>query len=219
LLDFVGSYVMKVFADLPHALPARPRLPALAAYLTRRPRQAGFTLVELVTVMVLIGILSAVGASRFFDNNVFEGREYADQAKAIIRYGQKLAIAQNRLVYVRSDGNSFGLCFDPACTSRVPSPAGNNSGSTAAKAYCRAGSYQPTWMCEGRPASVAVTVPVARPGELGPGGFFFFDRMGRPYGQVDAGQVVSTFAPLVLSFTASGSVYKLTIEMETGYVH
>lgn len=210
---------MEVLAGLPHICCACTRRPVRAAHLARRAGQAGFTLVELVTVMVLIGILSAVGASRFFDNAVFEGREYADQAKAIIRYGQKLAIAQNRLVYVRSDGNSFGLCFDAACSSRVPAPAGNNSGSSAAKTYCQAGGYQSAWMCEGRPASVAVTLPVARPGELGAGGYFFFDAMGRPYNQADVGKVVSTFAPLLLSFSASGNVYKLTIEMETGYVH
>jgi len=48
----------------------------------------GFTMVELVTVMVVIGILGAIGASRFFDNNTFAGRAYADQAKSVVRYAQ-----------------------------------------------------------------------------------------------------------------------------------
>ena len=47
----------------------------MSAVLTRPQR--GFTLVELVTVMVIIGILSATAAPRFFDTDVFANRGYA----------------------------------------------------------------------------------------------------------------------------------------------
>jgi MSHA pilin protein MshC len=44
---------------------------------------AGFTIIELVTVLIVVGIVGAIGVGRFFDNRVFENRAYADQAKAI----------------------------------------------------------------------------------------------------------------------------------------
>ena len=65
-----------------------------------KKRQVGFTLVELIMTMVIVGILAAVVAPRFFDSNVFQERGAADQIKAALRYGQKVAIAQHGLVNV-----------------------------------------------------------------------------------------------------------------------
>ena len=59
---------------------------------------AGFTLVELVMTMVIVGIISAVAIPRFFDTNVFQSRGFADQVQATLRYAQKVAIAQRRNV-------------------------------------------------------------------------------------------------------------------------
>lgn len=183
-------------------------------------RAAGFTLVELVTVIVLIGILGAIGVSRFFDNTAFENRGYADQAKSIIRYAQKLAVAQNRFIYVRADGNSFAVCSGAGCASAevIATPAGSNGGSAATRSYCQqSGAYLASWMCEGRPASV--TVSGGGRAEVGTGGYFFFDALGRPYNKGDTGLVASTFiTPLVLTFVGGGNSASITIYPETGYV-
>ncbi|MDH2916908.1 MAG: prepilin-type N-terminal cleavage/methylation domain-containing protein [Gallionella sp.] len=62
--------------------------------------QRGFTLVELIVTMVIIGILAVAALPRFFDNDAFQARGAADQVKAALRYGQKVAIAQHKPVSV-----------------------------------------------------------------------------------------------------------------------
>ena len=191
-------------------------------------RSAGFTMIELITVMILIGILSAVAASRFFARETFDARVYADQAKAIMRTAQKTAVAQNRYVYVSATANRFAACFNQGCTSVVPAPGGNNSGSSDTQTRCLvSGSYVNTWLCEGRPSTV--TLSSSRTTEAGgASSFFVFDPAGRPYNAADAtaglpavGQPAnSSFAtPLVLTFSGAGVSYTVTVEAETGYVY
>ena len=164
-------------------------------------------MVELVTVIVVMGILGAIGASRFFDRGTFAGRAYADQAKSVIRYAQKLAIAQNRNVFVLATPARLAVCFTADCANAavLASPPGDsNSGSTVTRAVCTLNNtYVANWLCEGTPANVTV-------GGIGATGTVFsFDPMGRP----------SFAAPLTLTFTSEGSVFPFTVEAETGYVH
>jgi MSHA pilin protein MshC len=190
----------------------------------RGDRHAGFTMIELIVVMILAGILGAVAIGRFFDNDTIVVREYSDQAKAIIRYGQKLAIAQNRPIYVSATANRFALCTAPGCGAGtlVIAPGGSNSGSAVTKTQCALGSYVSTWLCEGKPGSVALASTRATEAG-GAGAYFFFDAMGRPFNAADAappaGYVSSFAAALTLTFTGGGTSYAVTIEPETGYVH
>src|SRR5688572_22755102 len=59
----------------------------------RQLRQHGFTLVELVAVLVILGILSAIAAPRLFDNTLFNERGYADEIAASLRYARRVAVA------------------------------------------------------------------------------------------------------------------------------
>lgn len=172
-------------------------------------RPSGFTVVELVAVMVLIGILGAFAAPRFFQRSSFDALSFTDQTRAIVRYGQKVAIAQNRNVFVRLNGSSVALCFDAGCASHVIPMVRSNSDNPATKANCN----DVAWVCEGVPSGLAYTSGVSS---------FYFDATGKPFASGDVeGTLVSTFARLsiVIVITVDGSSRTVTVEPETGYVY
>ena len=74
--------------------------------------QRGFTLVELIMTMVILGIIAAVAAPRFFSTNVFQSRGFADQVQTTLRYAQKIAIAQRITVCVRVSATGVALLTD-----------------------------------------------------------------------------------------------------------
>jgi len=74
--------------------------------------QSGYTITELITVMVIIGIIAAAALPRFFDRNTFDSRGFYDQTIATLRYAQKTAIAQRRSVCVAFAANSMTLSLD-----------------------------------------------------------------------------------------------------------
>lgn len=155
--------------------------------------QQGFTLVELVMVVVLIGVLAVVAAPRIFNTNDFNARGFHDETLAMLRYAQKTAIAQRRTVCVTFGANTLALAIAAAPATPNCAAAGTLSGPNGAAPVITAKS----------------TVTYANPAypELR------FDGLGQPL----AATGVALAAARTLQ--VSGAANTITVEWATGYVH
>ena len=79
--------------------------------------QSGFTLIELIMVMVIVGILAVAVMPKFADQSVFESRGFHDESLALLRYAQKSAIAQRRTVCVTLTSTGVSLAIVSAAAS------------------------------------------------------------------------------------------------------
>jgi len=74
----------------------------------QQPCQSGFTILELIAVIAILGVLSVVimPTASNVSGKVFYARGFHDETLALLRFGQKAAIAQRRTVCVNFSGKT-----------------------------------------------------------------------------------------------------------------
>lgn len=162
-------------------------------------------MVELIIVIVLVGILSAIAAGRFLDRSGFDADAFAEQTRAMLRYAQKAAIARNNPVFVQFDDQRISLCYTSprgncAAPDRVAAPGGG-IGDDASASQCQ----DERWYCIGLPAGVQVSLSASL-SELS------FDALGRPV------LANGKFDGLAMTIASPGETRTVTVNPETGYV-
>lgn len=98
-------------------------------------KHSGFTLVELVTVMIVLGIMAVAIIPRFTDRQAFDARAFYDQTKAAVEFARKAAIAERRNACVAIAGATVtltqGVTFGAACSVPLLMPTTGASTITA----------------------------------------------------------------------------------------
>ncbi len=130
----------------------------------------GATLVELVTVILLLGILAAFAAPRFFSKSDFDSRGFFELSLSAVRFAQKLAITTGCDTRVLFQGGSFSIRQWATCipadhtsaTNPVLQPGASNPVS-AAPAGVTVGALDFFFDSIGRPRAVVLAVPPNRP--------------------------------------------------------
>ena len=102
------------------------------------PAERGFTLVELIVTMIVVGILAVAVIPRFADQSGFDARGFRDGTLSVLRYAQKSAVAQRRQVCVTFGAGSVSLriasVWGGACNTDLAGPDGKTQYSIAAPA-------------------------------------------------------------------------------------
>lgn len=92
-VSFGGLFAVAVMQRRANRLPPRDR--------------SGFTMVELVVIMLIVGILAVVVLPRFGLLQGFDEIGYRDKVKATLEYARKSAVAQRRNVQVAIAGSGL----------------------------------------------------------------------------------------------------------------
>lgn len=159
--------------------------------------QHGFTLIELIMVIVLLGVLAVYAAPRIFNSDDFNARGFHDETLSLLRYAQKTAVAQRRNV----------------CVTFAPASVRLTIASAAATSTCNTSLTGPTANCAGGPTGEQACI-TAKSGVSysGTPTSFNFDGLGQPVNS--AGVLLAT-----QSIQVTNAAKGITVEAGTGYVH
>jgi len=176
-----------------------------------RCSQHGFTLVELIMVIVMMGVLAVFAAPRLFDSTDFYARGFHDETMALLRYAQKAAVAQRRLVCV-------------SLTLPEPAMAKLSIASEPAPGACDISLTGPSANCPGGPSITAF--PNDKQGCIQSRSGVWYDASSavsvtfNGLGQsIDASTAAATTRTVKVSAAAGVWGNPIVVDGETGYVH
>ncbi len=128
---------------------------------------AGFTLIELIAVLLLTGILAIAVLPRMADRSAFDSRGFSDTTRATLQHARRVAIAQRRTVCGTYSGGVLAFTQSSAngaagCDLPLPDPAGNGALTLTPPSGVTLGVSPPGFTFDGlgRPNS-AVTLTIA----------------------------------------------------------
>ena len=164
-------------------------------------RLRGFTLIELIMVIVILGVLAVFAAPRIFNSGDFNARGFHDETLSLLRYAQKTAIAQRRTVCV-------ALVAGPPATARL------SVASAEAVSTCNTSLVGPNRNCAGGPTGEqgCITAPSGVSFSTMPTAptTINFNGLGQPAATSLTIQVANSSVPISQT---------ITVEANTGYVH
>lgn len=129
--------------------------------------QRGFTLVELISVLIIVAVLGVIATSRFISNSSFELQEARDQVVLAFRSAQQLAMTQADSVSFQSTASSIDIRQDGSSVTvngvQYPlSFSGNQSISTSVFSFDRLGRTDPgTMTLSNNGSSVSLSISSA----------------------------------------------------------
>ncbi|MCG8383623.1 MAG: type II secretion system GspH family protein [Gammaproteobacteria bacterium] len=157
-----------------------------------RKAKAGFTLVELVVVMIIVGVLATVSVPKFFSTAAFSERGFTAEVMTVIRFAQNLSSTTGCDIRMVTLGNEIVLQHWNSCI-----PADHASGPYQAVKHPSGGqAYR-----KAAPSGLALpTVDV------------YFDNLGKPYDSSTSGLLTT---PLDLNIGSR----TIRIEPHSGFSH
>ena len=160
-------------------------------------RQSGFTMIEMVVVLLLMGIIAATVLGRAITTSDLDLNSETDKIRNHLRYAQAEAMKRSNTVWgIKSAGNEYWLFRDTnpdnaANEVRLPGVAYSGASNRINE------------------ADISVTVSDFT---------IFFDRIGKPYTAYTNETTNTPLASqLTINVTASGS-RSITITPETGFI-
>ena len=78
--------------------------------------ESGFTMVELITVMVLLGVLAAIAIPKLMGDNITETAVHGDKVVSALRLAQKTAVAKRRVVCLNTASGTLRVSATPGAS-------------------------------------------------------------------------------------------------------
>lgn len=172
--------------------------------------QAGFSLVELITVVVLIGVLSVVAATRFQTRKGYVEYAYQDRLITALRNMQTRAMQDTRSGFCFRINLTYGAASAYGPPSLDYSP-GNGAATCGSGISANAPAFLATTATELTEESLTLS---SQDGNFTNFSYMAFDALGRP---INGAANCNTGNPCRITLSGESSV-QVCVESE-GYVH